>query len=108
MIIPKTFAFNVLPHNELQSHPVFPGDPERTTGRSDPDAYGVSALPWNPVHMKACVHLWSGVFVSSSLTELLCTSTTCPHCQMLWGLFPMPDLQVWEPDMGFRTLYSCG
>ena len=36
--------------------PAFPGDPPRPTGRSDQDRYGASALPWDPVHMKPCVH----------------------------------------------------
>ena len=40
------------------SHPVLsleiPQDPY--TGRSDLLSYGVSALLWDPVHMKACVH----------------------------------------------------
>ena len=27
------------------------------TGRSDPDSYGVPALPWNPEHMKTYVSL---------------------------------------------------
>ena len=40
-----------------QSSPLFPGDPPRTAVRSNSDSYGVSALPWDPVHMKACVHL---------------------------------------------------
>ena len=61
MITPEKFVSNVLPsHYEPQSPPVFPGDPPRTAGRSDPDSYGVSALSWHPVHMKHCVCL-SGV-----------------------------------------------
>ena len=43
------------PHNKPQSPPVFPEDPPRTVVRSDPDSYGASALPWDPVHVKACV-----------------------------------------------------
>ena len=35
----------------------FPGGPPRIAGSSDPDSYGVSAFPWNPVHVKACVCL---------------------------------------------------
>ena len=54
LIIPKTFASNVVTRH---SHPVLPGDPPRTAVRSDPDSYGVSTLPWDPVHLKACVHL---------------------------------------------------
>ena len=45
------------PYNESHSPPVFPEYPPRTAVRSNPDSYGASALPWDPVHMKACVHL---------------------------------------------------
>ena len=45
------------PHNEPHSLPGFPGDPPRTAVRSNSVFYGVSALPWAPVHMKACVCL---------------------------------------------------
>ena len=45
MNIPETFASNVLPPQEPQSPPVFPGDPPRTPVRYNPDSYGVSALP---------------------------------------------------------------
>ena len=35
------------------SNPLFfPGDPPRTAVSSDSDSYGVSALPWDPVHRK--------------------------------------------------------
>ena len=39
------------------NHPVFPGDPPRTAVMSDSHFYGVSALPWDPVHMETCVCL---------------------------------------------------
>ena len=40
------------------SHPLFsPGDPLKTAVRSDPDSYGIPALPWDPLNMKAYVHL---------------------------------------------------
>ena len=32
------------------------GEPSRPTGRSGPDSYGVTALPWAPVHVKPCLH----------------------------------------------------
>ena len=34
-------------HSESQPSPAFPGDPPRSSGRSDPDSYGISALPWD-------------------------------------------------------------
>jgi len=45
------------PHDKPQSPPVFPGDPPRTAVRSNPDSYEDFALPWDPVHVKVCVHL---------------------------------------------------
>ena len=90
MIIPKTFAS--FPHNKPPSPLVFTGDPPRTAVRSDSDCYRVSAFPWDPVHMKAYVHLSRmGVSVSLSPMELLHTSPTGLQFQMLQGLLPMPD-----------------
>ena len=57
MIIPEIFASNVLPLQQDQSPPVFPGDPPRTAVRSDSGSYGASSLPWGPVHVKFCVCL---------------------------------------------------
>ena len=49
MLIPGTLYPMSFPHNEPQLPTFYPGDPPRTTGRSDTDSYGVSALPWDPV-----------------------------------------------------------
>ena len=57
MIIPKTLPPMSYTHNELQSAPVFLGDPPRIAVRSNPDSCGASALPWDPVHMNACAYL---------------------------------------------------
>ena len=43
------------PHNEPQPTPASPGDPPRPVSRFSPGSYGVTALPWVPVHVKACV-----------------------------------------------------
>ena len=105
MIFPKTFA-----SNEPKSPPVFPGEPLRTTVRSDPDSYGVSALPWDPVHMKAFVHLsrMESLFPPVQM-EFLHTSPSGPQHQMLWRLLlPMPEPQVWGPDVRLRTLTPVG
>ena len=98
------------PHNETQISPVSPGDPPSSTVRSDPDSYGVSALPWNPVHMKACVNFFrNGVSISPSPVELLHTSPAGLQSQVLLGLLlPVPDPEEWEPDMGLRTLTPAG
>ena len=57
MIIPETVPPMSFPHKKPHSPHVFPGDLPRIADRSDPDSYGVSALPQDQVHMKACVHL---------------------------------------------------
>ena len=44
------------PHSEPQPIPPFLGDPPRPAVRSSPGSYGVTALPWVPVHVKLCVH----------------------------------------------------
>ena len=44
------------PQQSTAPIPAFPGDPPRPAGRSDPDSYGVSPVPQDPVHMKSCVH----------------------------------------------------
>ena len=55
--IPESFAFNVLPSQQATFTPVFPGCPPRTAVRFDSDFHGDFALPWDPVHVKVCVHL---------------------------------------------------
>ena len=50
MFILRVSATSPCPHSEPFA--AFPGDPPRPTGRSDPGSYGVTALPWVPVHVK--------------------------------------------------------
>ena len=91
--IPKNFTSNVLPPQQATFTPVFPGGPPRTAVRFNPDAYGDFALPWDPLHMKICMHLLRmGSLFPPSPMELLHTSPTDLQCQMLWGLFlPVPN-----------------
>ena len=99
------------PHDKPQSPPLFPGDLPRTAGRSDPDSYGDAALPWDPVHVKESlsVPFKSGVSVSPSPVELLCTSPAGPQCQMLPGLLlPRPDSPGVGTRRGLRTLTPVG
>ena len=56
-LFPRTLPPISFPHNEPQSPHVFPGDPPRTAVMSHPDPCGASALPWDPIHMKAYVCL---------------------------------------------------
>ena len=78
------------------SEPQLPHD---FLGRSDPDSYGVSTFPWNPLHKKLCASSKRGVSVSPSPVELLHLSPTGFLCQML---------QAGEPDVGFVTLTPIG
>ena len=113
MIFPKNFASNVL-LTMSNSHPVLPEDPPRTTGRSDPDSYGVSALPREPIHMKACgvFHFKSGVSIFPSLMELLCISPAGPQCQMLQGLLlpcqnPRGGNLMWGLELSLLWVSLC-
>lgn len=69
--------------NEPQQTLAFPGDPLRCTGRSGPQSYEVTVLPWVPVHVKPCVHPlrmespFSPVLRSSCLETLLAFQTKC-------------------------------
>ena len=57
IIIPETFASNVLPPQQATVTLCFLRRSSKTAVRSSPDSYGVHALPWDPVHMKSCVCL---------------------------------------------------
>ena len=91
------------PHNKPQTHPLFPGDPTRTSVRSDPDSYGISVLPLDPVHMKPHVRLsrmespFTPVPWSFCTQALLALNTKCcgsssslckilGHGNLIWGL----------------------
>ena len=81
---------------------VFLGYPPRTAVRSNPDSFGVSALLWDPLHMKACVHLSRMGSLSPPVLWSFCTQaplalitrhsrgsfSQCPiprHGAMMWG-----------------------
>lgn len=92
------------PHSEPQLTPSSPGNPPRSTIRSLSGSFGVTALPWVPVHREPYVHppVWNLWF--PSLVELLCSSPAGFQSQMLWGpLLLMLDPQAGEPDMAFAT-----
>lgn len=90
----------VLPRSELQSTPAFQGDPAAPTGTSDPDSYGVPALPWDPLHVKPCVCPLSAVSVSAVLWSSY-TQAALLQCKMLWRLLlPVADPQAGEPEVG--------
>ena len=100
--IPESFAFNVLPSQQATFTPVFPGCPPRTAVRFDPDSYGDFALPWDPVHVKVCVHLlrmgslfppvlWSSCAQAPLAFNARCSRGSFSQCQipthesLMWG-----------------------
>ena len=95
IIIPKTFASSVLPPQWATVTPIFWGNPPRTTGRSDPDSSG-TRYTWKPV----CIFQeWSLCFLQSHGTPAYVPHwPSKPNDPRL--LLPVPDLQVWEPDVG--------
>ena len=97
------------PRNEPRSPPVFSGDSPRIAVRSHPDSYGVSAFPWDPVHMNVCVHL-------SRMGSLFHPSHGAPAHKPHWPLKPnalglfllVPVPQGCRPLVGLRTLTPIG
>ena len=76
MIVPKTFASNVLPPQKA-SH------------------------SFSQAILQESLHAHESLCAPR---ELLHTSPSISECQMLWGqLLPVPDPQWWEP-VGLRTL----
>ena len=113
MNIPESFASNVLPHNEPQSPPVFLGDPPRTAVRSDPDCYGTSALPWDPVHMKAYVCLsrmgslfppvpWSSCTQAPLAFNARCSGGSFSQCQI-----PTRGSLMWGSELSLLQVSLC-
>ena len=71
-------------HREPQPPPASPRDPPRPTGRSGLGSYGVTALPWVPVHVTPRVHpprvesLFPPVMCSSCTQAPLAFKAKCP------------------------------
>ena len=109
MVIPETFASNVLPLLQATVGPGFLRDPPTSTGRFDPDSYGVSTLPSDPVLTKSYVHLsrmesmFPPVLWGSCAPALLALKAECSV-----GSLQCQTPQLWEPDMGLRTLTPIG
>lgn len=64
------------PFHELQPTLASLGDPQRPTDMSGPDSCEVTALLWDPVHVKPCVCPPRGKSVSPSPVELLHSNPT--------------------------------
>ena len=68
------------PHSEPKLTPAFPGDPPRPAGRSDPDSYGVPALPLDPVYLESCL---CPPRVKTLVPPVLCSS--CAHAPLAFN-----------------------
>ena len=91
--IPKNFASNDPPSQQAKFTPVFPGCPPRTSVRFDPASYGDFALPWDPEHVKVCVHLlrmgspfppvlWSSCTQAPMAFNARCSRDSFSQCQI--------------------------
>ena len=102
MNTPKSFASNVLLPEQATFIPGFPRGPPGTTVSFDPDSYGAFALPWDPVHVKVCVHLlrmgspfspvpWSSCAQTPLAFNARCSGGSFSQCQiptsgsLMWG-----------------------
>lgn len=91
-------------------NPCLPWRSSKTAVRSDPHSCGGFALPWDPVNMKACVHLsrmgspfppvrWSSCTQGPLAFNARCSRSSFSQCQIP---------QAWGPDVGLRTLTPVG
>ena len=71
---------------------------------------GSLLLPPGPdAHTTLCVPSKSGVSVSPSPVEVLQSNPTSLQSLILYEfLLPLPDPQVWKPDVGLRTFTPVG
>ena len=92
-----------------QPTPASPGDPPRPAGRSDPGSYGVTALPWVPVHVKPCVRPPSVESLFPSVLWSSCTQAPWPSKSNALGA-PPPDARPpgWGGWHGAQSSHSCG
>lgn len=90
------------PYSESQPTPPSPGNPAKPVGRSGPDSCGVTALPWDRIHVKPCVcslrmeslftqGLWSYCTQDPLVFRAKCSGRSSSWCQTLmlgnlvWG-----------------------
>ena len=78
-------------------HPCFPSRTSKTAVRFDPDSNGDFAFPWDPVHVKVCVHLlimgspfppvpWSSCAQVPLALNARCSRGSFSKCQSFtWG-----------------------
>ena len=103
--IPESFAFNVPPSQQATFTPVFPGCPQRTAVRFDPDSYGDFALPWDPVHTKVCACLlrmgspFSPVLWSSCAQDPLAFNARCSKGSFSQCQIPAHECLMWGSEL---------
>ena len=99
------FASNVFPPQWAPTvTTVFLGGPLRPAPRSDSDSYGASALPWDPVHMKPCVHLsrmgsLPPVLWSSCVQPPLAFTARCSSGSFTKGQIPRCGPLPWVSEL---------
>lgn len=96
----------VLPSQWAIANACLPSRPSKTH-RKVWSSYGVTGLPWVPVH----VNTWFAVeFLLSSVLWGSCTQALCwpSKPNALGVLLPMPHSWVGEPDVGLRALTIVG
>ena len=110
--IPESFAFNVLSSQQATFTPVFPGCPPRTAVRFYPDSLEDFALPWDPVHVKTCVHLlrigspfppvpWSSCIQAPLAFNARCSGGFLP-CQI-----PTGGSLMWGSELSLLSVTLC-
>ena len=107
--IPARFASNVLPPRQATFTPVFSGCPPRTVIRFDPDSYGDFSFPWDPVHMKVCVHpLRMGSPFPPVLWSFCKQALLAFNARCYGGSFSQCQIPTDEFVVGLRTLTPVG
>ena len=109
MMIPENHSqdlcFQCPSPTRSHSHPHFPRRSSKNCRRIWPRFLWSVCFALGPSARESlCNPFKNGVSVSPSPLELLPTIPAGPQRQVLQGLLlPMPDLQLWEPNVGLRT-----
>ena len=99
------------PHSETQPPPpASAGNPRTLAGWCGSVSPGSLLLLLGPdAHTTLCVPYKSGVSVSPSPVKVLQSNSTSLQSLFLKEfLLPLPDPQVWKPDVGLRTFTAVG
>ena len=94
-------------------HPRFPRNPPRTVVGFDPDSYGDSALPWDPVHVKVCVCLlrmvspFPPVPWSSCTQAPLALNARCSGASFSQSQIPRRGDLMWGSQLSLLQVSLC-